>query len=262
MKTKGRDREASIIRNANLACAAGRLLLGEITTWEEFLEPETVDYSSLPRKQLKSGKLDVQKNLKKIIDGFCKSNFHSMTPGKLVSLYEEIKAHRGLDIPYTEFSDKYSPVKGFHEKGYPEYSTVCISLWGLQYRFPEHDFSNDMIIAIEQLIKFDNELDEYRKKQHNQIVKSKNNISILIRKTESSKRHIMQTAFSLLECYLNGLAWSYFKKNSAELSKRKVNTLQDTSNVTLRDKIQKYPYIIFNEYIDESIYQFILDEAK
>ena len=74
MKTKGRDREASIIRNANLACAAGRLLLGEIATWEEFLEPETVDYSSLPRKQLKSGKLDVQKNLKKIIDGFCKGN--------------------------------------------------------------------------------------------------------------------------------------------------------------------------------------------
>ena len=40
MKTKGRDKEASIIRNANLACAAGRLLLGEITTWQEFLEPD------------------------------------------------------------------------------------------------------------------------------------------------------------------------------------------------------------------------------
>ena len=262
MKTKGRDKEASIIRNANLACAAGRLLLGEVSTWQEFFEPDTVDYSSLPRKQLKSGKFDVQKNLKDRIDGFCKSNFSSMTQTKLVSLYEELKAHRSLEIPYTEFRDKYSSVKGFYEKGYPEHSTVCISLWGLQYRFPEHDFSNDMIIAIEQLIKADKELDEYRKKQHTQLFKAKDNIADLIRKTEAAKRQIMQTAFSLLECYLNGLAWSYFQKNNAALSKRKVNTLQDTSNVTLRDKIRKYPSIIFNEEIDESIYQFLLDEAK
>ena len=262
MKTKGRDKEASIIRSANLACAAGRLLLGEITTWKEFLEPETVDYSSLPRKQLKSGKFDVQKNLNDRIDSFCKSNFSNMTQSKLVSLYEELKAHRSLEIPYTEFQEKYSPVKGFYEKGYPDHSTVCISLWGLQYRFPEHDFSNDMIIAIEQLIMADKELDEHREKQHTQLVKAKDNLSSLIRKTESAKRQIMQTAFSLLECYLNGLAWSYFQKNNEGLSKRKLNTLQDTSNVTLRDKIRRYPSIIFNEELDESIYQFLMDEAK
>ena len=39
-----------------------------------------------------------------------------MTQIKLVSLYEELKAHRGLEIPYTEFRDKYSPIKGFYEK--------------------------------------------------------------------------------------------------------------------------------------------------
>lgn len=262
MKIKGRDKEASIIRKANLACAAGRLLLGEITTWQEFLEPETVDYSSLPRKQLKSGKFDVQKNLKDRIDDFCKSNFSNMTQTKLVSLYEELKKHRSLEIPYTEFQDKYSPVKGFYEKGYPEHSTVCISLWGLQYRFPEHDFSNDMIIAIEQLIMTDKKLDEYHEKQHTQLVKAKDDISDLIRKTESAKRQILQTAFSLLECYLNGLAWSYFQNNNEELSNRRSNTLQDTSNVTLRDKIRKYPFIIFNEELDENIYRFLMDEAK
>ena len=262
MQNKGRDREASLIRNANLACAAGRLLLGEISTWDEFLEPEAVDYTSLPRKQLKSGKFDVQKNLKHRIDGFCKSNFSSMTQIKLVSLYEELKAHRGLEIPYTEFRDKYSPIKGFYEKGYPEYSTVCISLWGLQYRFPEYDFSSDLIIAIEQLIRSDKDLDEYHEKQHSQHVRVKDQIAELIRKTEAAKRQIMQTSFSLLECYLNGLAWSYFQKNNSGLSKRKMNTLQDTSNVTLRDKIRKYPTIIFDEELDEGIYQFLLDEAK
>jgi hypothetical protein len=263
MSIKGRDREAALIRNANLACAAGRLLLGEISTWQEFLETDTVDYTNLPRKQLKSGKYDIQKNLTDRIDSFCKSNFSKMTQAKLVFLYEELKAQRSLEIPYKEFRDRYSPVKGFHEKGYPEHSTVCISLWGMQYRFPEHDFSNDLILATDQCIEADEAINEYRKKRHSQLSKDKNIIADLIRKIESSKRQVMQTAFSLLECYLNGIAWSYYQKmKNGSLSNRKVKTLQDTSNVTLRDKIRKYPLIIFGKEIGERYYQFLLDEGK
>ena len=108
MSTKGRDKEASLIRDANVASAAGRLLLGEISSWNDFLEPDLIDYASLPRRQLKSGKNDIQKSLQGRIDGFCKSNFQSMTRDKLVLLYEELKAHRRLEIPYIEFSRKYS----------------------------------------------------------------------------------------------------------------------------------------------------------
>ncbi len=192
---KGRDKEARLIRNANLACATGRLLLGEISSWLEFLKPDTIDYVKLPRKQLKSGKYDIQANLQHRIDGFCKSNFHKMTRAKLVSLFEELKAHRGLEIPYLEFCEKYSPINKFYEKGYPEHSTVCISLWGLQYRFPEHDFSNDMVIAIEQFNKAE---EDYRGLEHKQLSNNKIKLAGLIRKTESAKRQAMQTAFSLL----------------------------------------------------------------
>ena len=73
----------------------------------------------------------------------------------------------------------------------------------------------------------------------------------------------MQTAFSLLECYLNGIAWlCYQKEKNDSLSKRKANTLKDTSNVTLRDKIQKYPSIIYGKTIGEEYYKYVLDEAK
>ena len=263
MSLKGRNKEATLIRNANLACATGRLLLGEIASWQDFLETDKIDYAKLPRKQLKSGKYDIQTNLQHRIDVFCKSNFPKMTRAKLVSLYKELKAHRGLEIPYLEFCEKYSPINRFYEKGYPEHSTVCISLWGLQYRFPEHDFSNDMVIAIEQLNKAKEKLDNYRGLEHNQLSKNKIKLAGLIRKKESAKRQVMQTAFSLLECFLNGLSWSYYQKeNKLKLSKRKTNTLKDTSNVTLRDKIRKYPMIIFGEEIAENSCRFILDEAK
>lgn len=263
MSTKGRDKEAGLIRDANVASAAGRLLLGEISSWNDFLEPDLIDYASLPRRQLKSGKNDIQRSLQGRIDGFCKSNFKSMTRDKLVLLYEELKAHRRLEIPYIEFSKKYSPINNFKKNGYPEHSTVCISLWGMQYRFPEHDFSNDMVFALNQFSEADSELENYEEQEHREIKRDKDSISRLIRKLESSKRQIMQTSFSLLECYLNGLAWSFFNgANKSELSQRKTDLLKDTSNVSLRDKVKKYPSSIFGKELKEEVYKFVLDEAK
>lgn len=263
MSLKGRDKEAKLIHKANVACATGRLLLGEIDSWHEFLEPSLKDYTKLPRKQLKSGKYDIQNSLQDRIDGFCKSNFQKMTHDKLVRLYDELKAHRGLEIPYLEFCNKYSPINNFYKKGYPMHSTVCISLWGMQYRFPEHDFSNDMVIALSQFYEADTELENYRGIDHKKIKSNKGDVSKLIRQVESSKRQIMQTAFSLLECYLNGLAWAFYKNaDKTEFSKRKTDLLRDTTNVSLRDKVRKYPNAIFEKELEEKSYHFVLNEAK
>ncbi len=263
MSLKSRDKEAGLIRDANVACAVGRLLLGEMVSWQEFLAPDLTDYAGLPRKQLKSGKYDIQTNLQSRIDGFCKSNFPKMNRNKLIKLYGELKSYRRLEIPYLEFCEKYSPINNFHERGYPEHSTVCISLWGLQYRFPEHDFSNDMVISLGQLTESDTELEKYRELEHEKIKSDKDVVSSLIRQVESSKRQVMQTSFSLLECYLNGLAWIFYtKENQLELSKRKAELLKDASNVNLRDKVRKYPKIIFEKELEEKTYQFVLNEAK
>jgi hypothetical protein len=43
MSVKGRDKEALLIRDANVASAAGRLLLGEMSSWHDFLEPDLID---------------------------------------------------------------------------------------------------------------------------------------------------------------------------------------------------------------------------
>jgi len=260
---KGRDKEAALIRDANVACAVGRLLLGEIISWNEFLKSDMVDYSKLPRKQLKSGKYDIQSNLQQRIDSFCKSNFSNMTKSKLVALFEILKSHRTLEIPYVEFCNKFSSINNFHENGYPVHSTVCISLWGLQYRFPEQDFANDIIIALELFSDTNVSLEKFKNLNHVQIKPDKNVISKLVRKLDSSKRQVMQSSFSLLECYLNGISWAYCQiENTSELSKSKISTLKDTNNATLREKIKKYPEILFNKKINEITYEFILNEAK
>jgi len=263
MKAKGRTREASLIRNANVASAIGRLLLGEISSWHEYLEPDLVNYQELPRRQLKSGKKDVQSSLQSRIDGFCKSNFLKMTRPKLVSLYEEVKLTRGLEIPYVEFTKKYSPILNFSEKGYPPHSTVCISLWGMQYKFPEQEFTNDLIIALEQHAKNVTKLNNYEHLNHADLEREKENIASLLKNDSCAKRQLMQSCFSLLECFLNSMAWCYYNETDKNgMSNTVEKILKDMSNVTLRDKLIKYPRIIFEKELESEICSFILDDAK
>ena len=94
--TSGRVREVARIRQANKACAAGRLLLGEVRSWEEFLEADTLDLASLPRRQLKAGSRDVAQVLASEIARFCRRNFDGMTEARLAELYDLVKAGRGI----------------------------------------------------------------------------------------------------------------------------------------------------------------------
>ena len=52
--------------------------------------------------------------------------------------------------------------------------------------------------------------------------------------------------FYFIEAYLNGIAWEWVEKHPDldKLSKRKRAMILDTSQVTLKDKITKYPDII------------------
>jgi len=78
-RLKGRNREAFAIQMADKLSAIGRLMLGEIGSWEEFQKPATMDYASLPRKQLKAGHADVRKRLLREIDTFYSQNFDSFS---------------------------------------------------------------------------------------------------------------------------------------------------------------------------------------
>ena len=109
-KTTGREKEARDLKRSNQAAAVARLMLKDIRSWEEFLEPSMIDYANLPRRQLKSGAYDIKKRLKKEIKSFCDKNFQGVTDSKLSKLYEDIKAYRGLEIPLKDFEYKYGNV--------------------------------------------------------------------------------------------------------------------------------------------------------
>jgi hypothetical protein len=168
-KTTGRQKEARDLKRSNQAAAVARLMLKEINSWEEFLEPSLIDYANLPRRQLKSGADDIKKRLKKEIKSFCEKNFQGITENKLSKLYEDITAFRGLEIPLKDFELKYGKVNPAVIKGNPAHLTVHISLWGLQFLFPEDILTKDIIVALGILYKSEAELAKFREKSHQQL---------------------------------------------------------------------------------------------
>jgi len=243
---KGREKEAAKIRRANLASSVGRLMLGEISNWEEFFQVETMYLESLPRKVLKSGKKDVQERLSKEIRQFCNNNFRGMTESKLAQLYDEVKARRGVECPLKEFEEKYAQIKPEKMRGRPRHSTVVISLWGLQFKFPEDYLAKDIVQALSLARSADAELKKFQGATHHTAVEKKEEIASLLQKLEYASRSCVLVCFNLIEAYLNGLAWefSYDTKAMSKLSDKERQLIQDTGNTSLRNKIIRYPEIL------------------
>ncbi|MFY9573241.1 MAG: hypothetical protein WAV20_17725, partial [Blastocatellia bacterium] len=178
----GRQREATLIRQANRAAAVGRLLLGELRDWSEFLEPEVVDLASLPRRQLKSGKADVRGRLSGELRTFCERNFVGMNASRLSDMYEEIKALRGMELPLSEFESRFARVRPEVLKGNPAHLTVSVSLWGFQLKVPEEQLAHDVMEAVDLGDDATTSLAAFERLTHAVTLKKRDEIRALLRK--------------------------------------------------------------------------------
>jgi len=220
-------------------------MLGELRTWHQFLEADTVDLVSLPRRNLKAAVTDIRRRLSLEIKDFCSKNFQEMDERKLSLLYEEIKAFRGLELPLSEFEEKFSGVRLKVLKGNPAHATVCISLWGLQFKFPEDELAKDLISALRLGSETHTELNRYKAKTHAELERGKAEIASLMRKKMFAVRSAILCCFNLMEAYLNGLVWDYIRKNgTSSLSNRKRKLLEDTTSASTREKLGQYPEIV------------------
>lgn len=99
----------------------------------------------------------------------------------------------------------------------------------------------------------DKELEKYEKLSHSEILKKQIDIGKQIKLKKFASRTVLISSFNLLEAYLNGLAWDYLQKTPASsLSVIKTKLLNDSSSVTIRDKILKYPKIVAGKEVWEN----------
>lgn len=249
--TNGRSREVVRIREANRAAAVGKLLLGQLKNWQEFLEIDAIDLESMPRRRLKSGHHDVQKRLSKEIDAFCSRNFGDMTAKKLSMLYEQIKSHRGLEMPLQDFEEQFSTIKPQALRGHPKHATLVLSLWGMQFKYPEHYFAEDIQESLTRARHLSEQLKTYSDLPHTRAKQERDEIALAIRGREFSVRACLLSCFNLIEAYLNGLAWEFSRNGEAisKLSNKKRQMIEDSGRTKLRDKLVKYPEIINGQHL-------------
>jgi hypothetical protein len=241
----GREREAKLVRRANRASAVGQLMLGEVNNWQKFLEADVIALEALSRRRLQSGVADVKARLSPEIRSFCSKNFRGMDERKLSLLYEDIKAYRGLEIPLIEFEKRYAPIRREVLRGNPAHLTVSISLWGLQFKFPEDELAKDLAFALRLTSEAENEINQQREKPHLQLKASQEKISSLVRQKAFAARSSVLCCFNLMEAYLNGLAWDYIQfHDTTNLSNRQKKLLEDTTSVSISDKLKKYPELL------------------
>lgn len=238
----GRKKDANRIRRANRAAAVGRLMLGELNSWHSFLEADAIDLEAMPRRRLKVGKADVKTRLSPEIANFCSRNFQGMTERKLSLLYEKIEAFLGLEMPLLKFEKQFASVKREVLKGQPKHLTVTISLWGLQFLYPEAEITKDLIEALEIADESQAELNKYEVKSHVKLTQDRDQIKMLTRRKSFAVRSAVTSCFNLIEAYLNGLAWDFVATHGiANLSNRRKKLLEDSTSISIRDKLYKYP---------------------
>jgi hypothetical protein len=238
-----RERIVDQIQQANRAAAVGRLLLGEIKDWQEFLELGHVPVD-LPRRNLRGGSRDVRRRLSKSLASFADRNFVDASPAKLSALYEEIKAFRGLEMSLGEFQTRFLKFRPSVLRGTPAHATVVISLWGLQFMFPEDFLAKDIVTQLTEVIQAEKALTKYRQAAHSVLADDKEAISQLIARKAEAQRSCFHSCFSLLEAYLNGVAWEANQKDSNKLIAQDAAYLRNCAEKSLSSRLLEVPRIL------------------
>jgi len=146
-------------------------------------------------------------------------------------------------MPLEEFEQKFSGLKQRVLMGHPYHCTVVISLWGLQFKFPEDMLSNDIKEALILNRRAEEVLEDYKKQSHKSLRDARNKVSSAVSQSSFGARMCVLSCFNLVEAFVNGLAWDFSRNenNMNRLSNKKKKLIKDGP---IREKLIKYPEII------------------
>lgn len=250
MKFRRHQETAALARN-NQIIALSRLLAGTLNTWAQFLvgtDAATLD--QIDRRQIKSQLAHTSSLVAKLVKEFNRFFLHEASERVFVAIWHEIKANipYGLRLPILEFEKRFTPVRREVGRGRdqrrPYHATICITLTGLTYVYPEWHFTQDIVLAMNEARQVQVQLagvleDPSAKTQWLQMRDS-------AMRQMSIHRWCIISCFSLIEAYLSGLAWRYQHEKSEQLIKlpAKDKKAIDDSGCTFRDRLTRIPRIV------------------
>jgi hypothetical protein len=234
-----RHEEAAEIQTADKAAIVGRLMLGELVDLAPFFEVGSRNYETLPRRALRSGKVDVRRRLTAELSAFCERNFEGVGKTALARIYDDVAPLLRLfgvaALPIHRFESSYGRIRDAALRGTPRYGTVVLSVRGLQFRFPEDQLAKDIVAALD-LMKAALEAAEINGRSHE---------DYLARQRTFAARACVSCAFNLLEAFLGGLLWENMDALKVmPLARRDRDMVDDPTSGSLAYKLKHLPELL------------------
>lgn len=198
---------AANARTKMKALVVSRLLLGEINEWQAFEQERSAAEKIANRHLARIASAQIGRSYSDLSNetkAFITKNFANCNYDDLAKLCDAIKPGIGLTLRLDEFENSFFLLNQKIKSQFPFYAQVCISIYGLQFEFPEHHFMTDIQTGFSDLKEIRKQLEELGITEVN--MKSKrDDIAPLIGREKFVSRSLVSAAFSLVEAFISGL---------------------------------------------------------
>ena len=233
------------------AMVAARLLLGDFDDWGAFQQERETASKIINRRIARSVSAQIGRKYKKLsleTWGFLSENFLRCDYKDLSILCDAIPVGIGIYERLDEFESHFFPLADKVKSRFPFYAHVSISLYGLQFEFPEHHFLQDLDSSIKELTKVRTALSEY--KNTRKITKEqRDSVGEIISRDKFLSRIIISASFSLLESFLSGLFFTALQKEnigSVSCDEDFLNFSRRKESASLRHRLDKVVTFLSN----------------
>jgi hypothetical protein len=226
------------------ALVASRLLMGDINDWRVFEQERDMARKIANRHAARSVSSQIGRGYRELsteIQKLIAQNFDRCNYNDLARLCDAIEPGTGLHVRLDEFEKAFFPLAYSVKRRFPFYAHVSISVWGLQFEYPEQHFLQDLDAGLDDLGEIRLRLADLGVTDSNMKGK-RNEIAPLLSRGKFISRSIISASFSLVEAFLSGLFFTAL--STRVLGKRNCDEnflryAEKKESVALKDRLDR-----------------------
>lgn len=198
------------------AMVLSRLLMGDFDAWEDFEQERERATQIVNRQIARSVSARIGRSYKDLsteTESFISENFERCDYSDLARLCDVIPIRSGLYMRFDKFSNNFVPLAKHVRDRFPVHAHVSISLYGLQFEFPEHHFLKDLDVSFDQLADVRSRLAKLPPDQTAHKAR-RSDVADLVSRDKFLSRSIISASFSLVEAFLSGIFYTAIETGS------------------------------------------------
>lgn len=251
------------------AMVVARLLMGDFSNWRNFEEERDFATRIANRQSARSVSAQIGRGYKELsikTKNFISENFEDCDYADLANLCDAVVIGYGIHDRIDRFEKNFFQISKDIKEAFPFHAHVSVSLYGLQFEYPEHHFLKDIETAVEQLSEVQPKILNYRVGVWD---KKTDRLSLqkIISKEKLMNRVLIIASFNLIESFISGLFYEVVENRSMgklALSEAFISYAAKNETDILRRRLDKTIRYISNDAksVETEPFQYIIEKAK